>query len=312
MLVDQIIRRTIQLILTVVAVSTVIFVLIHAAGDPTQGFLQPGASPEARAMVRSRLGLDDPLWQQYVSFLGRTFRLDFGDSWRDRQPALDAVLQRLPSTLLLAGTATALAVATGVGLALVVSSLRHPALMRALDLGGLLAQGIPAFWLGTVLILVFAVRLTWVPASGNEGWRALVLPATTLAAYPASVIYRLLATELVSVERQPYIATARSKGLPERIVRMRHALPNAVIPALAYVGVQLGFLVGGTVVVESVFAYPGVGRLALQASSERDLPVVHAFAVVIAILVVVIGVVVDLLAAAIDPRARQASSGAVR
>ncbi|MGC4105928.1 MAG: ABC transporter permease [Thermomicrobiales bacterium] len=301
-LLDQIVRRIAQLILTVVATSTVIFVLIHAAGDPTQGFLQPGASPEARAQVRARLELDAPLWQQYISFLGRTFRFDFGESWRDRQPALDAVLQRLPSTLVLAATAAVLAVAVGTMLALAVSTLKRPALRRLVDLGGLLAQGVPAFWLGTILILIFAVRLQWLPASGKDGLASLILPAVTLAAFPSSIIYRLLATELASVERQPYIATARSKGLPEQTIRLRHALPNAVTPALAYLGVQLGFLVGGTVVVESVFAYPGVGRLALQAASERDLPVVHAFAVVVAVLIVGIGVAIDLLAAMLDPR----------
>ncbi|MGC4190106.1 MAG: ABC transporter permease [Thermomicrobiales bacterium] len=303
MFLDQLVRRIAQLILTVVATSTVIFVLIHAAGDPTQGFLQPGASPTARAQVRARLELDAPIWQQYLSFLGRTFRFDFGNSWRDRQPALDAVMQRLPSTLLLAAMATVLAVTIGTALALAVSSLRHPILRRLIDLGGLLAQGIPAFWLGTILIIVFAVRLQWLPASGNDGMRSLALPAATLAAYPASIVYRLLATELALVERRPYIVTARSKGLPERIVRFRHALPNAATPALAYIGVQLGFLVGGTVVVESIFAYPGVGRLALQAASERDLPVVHAFTVIVAILIVAIGVGIDVLAAALDPRA---------
>lgn len=306
---DQLVRRIAQLVVTVVATSTAIFALIHAAGDPTQGFLQPGASPEARAQVRERLELDAPLWKQYLAFLGRTFRVDFGDSWRDRQPALDAVLQRLPSTLLLAATATLLAVACGVVLALAVSSLRRPAVRRIVDLGALLGQGVPAFWLGTILILLFAVRLGWFPASGNDGWRTLVLPAVTLAAYPASVVYRLLMTELASVERQPYIATARSKGLRERVVRLRHALPNAATPALAYIGVQLGFLVGGTVVVESVFAYPGVGRLALQAASERDLPVVHAFAVVVAVLIVAIGMAIDLASVTIDPRLGRAEAG---
>lgn len=301
-LLEQLVRRIAQLVLTIIVTTTVIFVLVHAAGDPTQGFLQPGASSEARAQVRSQLELDAPLWKQYLSFVGRTFRFDFGDSWRDRQPALDAVLQRLPSTLLLAASATMIALVLGTLLALVVSSIRRPLIRRILDLGGLIAQGVPAFWLGTILIIAFAVRLHWLPASGRDGWRSLVLPSITLAAYPASIVYRLLATELASVERQPYIATARSKGLPERIVRFRHALPNAVTPALAYIGVQLGFLVGGTVVVESVFAFPGVGRLALQAASERDLPVVHAFTVIVAIIIVVIGIGIDLLATALDPR----------
>lgn len=306
-LAEQCMRRIAQLILTVVATSTVIFALIHLAGDPTQGFLQPGASPEARAQVRARLDLDAPIWQQYVAFIGRTFRFDFGDSWRDRQPAIDAVLQRLPSTLVLALAAVLLAVCIGTGLALLVRTIQQPILRRIVDLGGLLLQGIPAFWLGMMLTVLFAVRWRVLPASGHDGWRSLVLPASTLAAYPASVIYRLLTTELTSIERQAYIATARAKGLPERIVRLRHALPNAATPALAYLGVQLGFLVGGTVVVESVFAYPGIGRLALQAASERDLPVVHAFAVIVAIMIVGIGIAIDSVAAMLDPRSARTS-----
>ncbi len=298
----RLLQRILLMIVTVIATSSAIFVLIHAAGDPTQGFLPPGASPEMRAQVRSSLGLEDPIVLQYARFIGRGLRGDFGNSWRDHQPALQSVLARLPATLLLATTAVGLAVIIGGAIAVTGVAVRSRIFRRALNLIGLLGQAIPTFWLGTLFILIFAVRLNWLPSSGNAGPRSLILPALTLAGYPASMIARLLQSSLLEAGNQEYVRTARSKGLTNRIVWLRHALPNALLPTLGFIGLQLGFMVGGTVVVESVFAYPGVGRLALQAASERDLPVVHAFAVVVAISIVVIGTAIDLLVAALDPR----------
>ncbi|MGI8482789.1 MAG: ABC transporter permease [Thermomicrobiales bacterium] len=302
----RLLQRILLLIVTVIATSSAIFVLIHAAGDPTQGFLPPGASPEMRAQVRSNLGLDDPIALQYARFIGRGLRGDFGDSWRDHQPALQSVLDRLPATLLLATTAIVLATIIGGAIAVIGVSVRSGFVRRGLNLIGLLGQAVPTFWLGTLFILIFAVRLNWLPSSGNAGFRSLILPALTLAGYPASMIARLLQSSLLEAGNQEYLRTARAKGLANHVVWLRHALPNALLPTLGFVGLQLGFMVGGTVVVESVFAYPGVGRLALQAASERDLPVVHAFAVVVAILIVVIGTAIDLLVAALDPRLRDA------
>jgi len=298
--------RIMLLIITVIATSSSIFVLIHAAGDPTQGFMPPGASPEVRSQVRANLGLDDPIPLQYVRFIGRGLHGDFGDSWRDRQPALQAVLDRLPATILLAVVAISLAVVIGGTVGVVGVSVRSTLVRRLLNLVGLLGQAIPTFWLGTLFILIFAVRLDWLPSSGNAGPTSLLLPALTLAGYPASMISRLLQASLLDASNQEYMRTARAKGLAERVIWVRHALPNALLPTLGFIGLQLGFLVGGTVVVESVFAYPGVGRLALQAASERDLPVVHAFAVVVAVSIVLIGTAIDLLVTALDPRIRDA------
>ena len=300
----RLLQRILLLIVTVIATSSAIFVLIHAAGDPTQGFLPPGASPEMRAQVRTSLGLDQPILLQYARFIGRGLRGDFGDSWRDHQSALQSVLDRLPATLLLATTAVGLAAIIGGAIAVIGVSIRSGIIRRALNLIGLLGQAVPTFWLGTLFILIFAVRLNWLPSSGNAGVRSLILPALTLAGYPASMIARLLQASLVEASNQEYVRTARAKGLTKRVVWLRHALPNAMLPTLGFIGLQLGFMVGGTVVVESVFAYPGVGRLALQAASERDLPVVHAFAVVVAISIVAIGTAIDLLVAALDPRLR--------
>jgi peptide/nickel transport system permease protein len=302
------VRRVIQLLITVAATSTTIFVLMHLSGDPTNGFLAPGSSEEVRNAVRERLGLDRPLAEQYVRFLGDAFTGDFGESWRDRQPALQSVLDRLPATLELGIVTAAIAIVGGTVLG-TVSAMMRPGVLRVFvrifAMGG---QAIPAFWLGTIGIVLFAVRLEWFPSSGNDGILALVLPALTLAAHPGSMIARLLQSALLDAESSSYVAVAHGKGLPRKDVWLRHMLPNALIPALAYIGLQASLLVGGAIVIESVFAYPGVGRLALQATIDRDLPVIHAFVIVTVVLVSVINLTVDLIAVAIDPRQRSGSS----
>jgi peptide/nickel transport system permease protein len=170
-----------------------------------------------------------------------------------------------------------------------------------------LGQAVPAFWLGTLGILIFAVNLRWLPASGNEDWRALILPAFTLAAYPGSLIARMIQTSLLEVSTRPYIAQAHAKGLSQSAIWIRHALPNALLPALAIIGLQASFLVGGAIVVEAVFAYPGLGRLAMQATSERDLPIIQAFVTVTIVLVSLVNLAVDAVATAIDPVQRTGS-----
>lgn len=293
--------------LTVLAASTAVFVLVHVSGDPVDGFLAPGASPEVRAAARERLGLDDPIGEQYLSYIGRTLRGDFGESWRNHMPAGEVVLERLPSTLRLASAAIVISTVGGLAIGIVSVWSGNTILRQSVQLFGMLGQAIPAFWLGTLAILVFAVRLGWLPSSGSSGWQSLVLPAFTLAAYPGSMIARMTQTSLLDVQQQPYLTTARAKGLSSSTIWIRHALPNALLPTLALIGVQASFLVGGTIVVESVFAYPGVGRLALQAATERDLPVIQAFVVVTVIMVGLVNLGVDLIARLVDPALRGAA-----
>jgi ABC-type dipeptide/oligopeptide/nickel transport system permease component len=305
-------KRIAQLIVTVVLASTVIFALIHLSGDPTQGFMPVGASPEVREATRARLGLDDPLWRQYVRFVGHGLTGDFGDSWRDRQPALNAVLDRLPATLLLGSTALVTATVGGVVLGILSASLRQRVLMAAVQGVALAGQAIPTFWLGAMFILIFAVRLGWLPSSGDGSLTALVLPMLTLAAQPGSIIARLIATGMQELQRTNFVRTAHSKGVPPRLVAVHHVFPNAVLPVLAFIGLQAGFLIGGTVVIESVFAWPGIGRLALQSATQRDLPVIHAFVVVTAIGVCLVNLAIDLVVGVIDPRQRgRAAQGAL-
>jgi len=302
-----VIRRLTLLLVTIVSASTAVFVLIHLSGDPIDGFLAPGSSPEVRSEVRARIGLDRPLIAQYGSFVARGLTGDFGESWRDRQPALSAVTDRLPETLGLAGVAIVISVVLGTVVGIVSAWLEPGAFRTSVRLVAMLGQAIPGFWLGTLGIFLFAVKLGWLPASGNDGWRSVVLPAITLGAYPGSVLARLVQASMIDVSHRPFVATARGKGLRELTVWSRHIWPNAALPALAFVGVQSGFLVGGTIVVESVFAYPGIGRLALQAASERDLPVLHAFVIIAVLLVSIINIVIDLISGWIDPRQRPAA-----
>ncbi len=305
-------KRIAQMALTLILASTVIFVLIHASGDPTQGFMPAGASPEVREQARQRLGLDDPIHEQYLRFIGNGLKGDVGDSWRDRQPALDAVLDRMPATLLLGGTALTVAIVGGIVIGVISASSGSNILLMAVRTIPIAGQAIPTFWLGAMFMLIFAVRLGWLPSSGNATASALILPAMTLAAHPGSIIARLVSTGMRDLDRSDFVRTAHSKGLTRRVIMVRHVLPNALLPVLGYIGLQAGFLVGGTVVIESVFAWPGVGRLALQSAVQRDLPVIHAFVVVTAVGVIAINLLVDLLRYVIDPRQESAGrAGAV-
>ena len=303
-MVRLVVRAIATLIGTILLASSGIFVLIHLSGDPTYGFLPVDTSPEVREAVRQRLGLNDPLWRQYLLFLQDAFTLDFGYSWSLRRPAADSVLRAFPSTVLLAGIGTVTAIVAGIG-AGVLSSRRRQGVAEWLISGStLIGLAIPGFWLGTLLILLFAVELGWLPSSGDVGWRSLVLPVIALTLHPASMIARLVRANMRDVSGAAYVRTAQGKGLSRRAIQWRHMLPNAIMPAIAYVGLHAATLVGGTIVIESVFAYPGVGRMALQAALERDMPVIHAFVVFSAMLVIAVNLIVDLIASFIDPRLR--------
>ncbi len=294
--------RILSTFAVLIGVTTLTFGLLHLSGDPLAGLVPPGAPPEQLEATRQRLGLDRPLPVQYAQFFTRAVRGDLGESWSQRRPALPAVLDRLPATLALTSCALALALLVGVPLG-IAAGVRPRGAVDAITTGlALLGQAVPGFWLGTILILFFAVHLRWLPPSGLDGPRSLLLPAVTLAAYPAATIARLLRASLIEVMTRDYVRTARGKGLSSWAVMWRHALRNAALPTLAFAGLQIGFLLGGAVVVEAVFAYPGVGRLALQAVADRDLPLVQAFVLVLAALILLVNLAVDLLARRLDPR----------
>lgn len=299
-----VLRAIASLLGTILLVSTGTFILIHLSGDPSYGFLPADTSPEIRESVRGRLGLNDALWKQYLLFIRDAFTFEFGYSWSFDEPARDAVWRVFPSTVLLASIGTISAIVFGVAGGVITSRRRRGLSEWVVSASTLVGLAIPGFWLGTLLILVFAVRLQWLPSSGADGWRSLILPVMALTLQPASTIARLVRANMRDLAGAPYVRTALAKGLSHRRVQWTHMLPNAVMPAVAYIGLHAAALIGGAIVIESVFAYPGVGRMALQAALARDMPVVHAFVVLTAVLVVSVNLVVDLVALWIDPRIR--------
>jgi peptide/nickel transport system permease protein len=304
-MVGCLVNRLLHAVAVLFGVVSVTFALLHLAGDPLAGLMPPGAAPEVESQIRAAYGLDRPLSEQYLDFVGRAMRGDFGDSWRQGRPALEAVLERLPATLWLTALATILAVVVGTFLG--VSAAARPG--SAWDIvarsTALLGQAVPAFWLGTMLILLFSVGLQWLPSSGLEGPGGIILPALSLAAYPAATLTRLLRASMIETLGADYIRTAQAKGLSRSRILIGHALRNAALPALAFTGLQVGFLLGGAVIVEGVFAYPGIGGLALDAVAARDIPLVEAFVWVVAVMILVVNIFTGALTALLDPRLRE-------
>jgi peptide/nickel transport system permease protein len=298
------VNRLLHAVAVLFGVVSVTFILLHQAGDPLAGLIPPGAAPEVERQIRTNYGLDRPMSEQYFDFVGRAMRGDFGESWRQGRPALGAVLERLPATLTLTAVASALAVA--IGCVLGVTAAARPGSIWDVTArsSALLGQAVPAFWLGTMLILLFAVDLQWLPSSGLEGPGGVILPALSLAAFPAATLTRLLRASMIETLGADYIRTARAKGLSRSRILVGHALRNAALPALAFTGLQVGFLLGGAVIVEGVFAYPGIGGLALDAAATRDIPLVEAFVWVVALVILVVHVLIDAVTTLLDPRVR--------
>ena len=298
------IRRLAHSVLVLWGISTIVFFLTHLSGDPTDLMLPPDATFEERAEFRQRLGFDRPLIVQYVEFLSNAVRLDFGESIRHNQPAMSLVWERVPATLELGLTGLAIALTLAVPLG-ILAALRRGSW---LDTGSLIiafaGQSFPVFWLGIMLILIFSENLHWLPSSGRGSWQHLILPGITLSALSLAMIMRILRSSLLEVLGADYIRTARAKGLTEQMILYGHALRNASIPVVTVVGLSVGMMLGGAVITETVFAWPGMGRLVIQAISNRDFPVVQAFVVFMAVLIVIINLVVDLLYTVLDPRVK--------
>jgi peptide/nickel transport system permease protein len=298
------VQRLAHLLWVLLAVSILVFLLIHLSGDPVRLLTPLDARPEDVERVRRLYGLDQPLPVQYWTFLKDAARGDMGESFRFSRPALELVAQRLPNTALLAVVTIALTIGVGIPVGLWAGARAGSLADWAVSLVTFVCISLPSFWLGVLLILLFADRLRWLPASGFESPSYLILPSLTLAVYTTGLITRLVRSDVLEVLRQDFIRTARAKGLGERVVLSRHALRNALISAVTVLGLQLGNLLGGSVVVEAVFAWPGVGWLMLQGIQTRDLPVVRAVVLVIGTLFVLINLAVDLLYLYLDPRIR--------
>lgn len=294
--------RLAQAIPTLFGASIVVFMLVHLTGDPALLMLSPDTPAAQVEEFRQRLGFDDPLPVQYGRFIGGIFTGDLGQSFRFRAPALDLVLQRLPATLQLAGLAILFASLIGIPMG-VLSAMSQGTWVDTFARGlFFLGQGIPPFWLGLILMVVFSVHLGILPSSGRGSAAQLVMPVATLTVYLTASLARLTRGGMIQSLKEDFVRTARAKGLGPRSVLFKHALRNTLIPVVTMIGLQLGHLLGGAVVTETIFAWPGVGRLVVDAVHARDFPVVQAAMLVIVFLFILVNIVVDLMYGLLDPR----------
>jgi ABC-type dipeptide/oligopeptide/nickel transport system permease component len=299
------VRRVAQSLVTLVGMSVLVFVILRVLpGDPAKMLLPEGAPQSAVDELNRHLGLKKPLHVQYGIFLRSVFQGDFGQSFQYRSPALLVVRERLPATLQLTLCAMMLTVVSGVAIGIVAAVRRGTRYDYAGTLLAVLGQSLPNFWLGIMLVLLFGVTLRWLPTSGFQNWTYLVLPSITLAAYPTALVARLTRSSMLEILSRDYIRTGRAKGLAERAVILRHALRNATIPVLTVIGLQIGTLLGGAVITESVFAWPGMGKLVVDAIYFRDFPVVQTVLILSATIFVLINLLVDALYTIVDPRIR--------
>lgn len=297
-------RRLVLSFVTLVGLTLLVFVLINLSGDPIRLLLPPDAPQSEVIAYRHAMGLDAPLPVRYVRFVRSVARLDFGTSIQLGQPALGLVLQRLPATLSLAGLAVVLAVLIGLPLGVSAATHRNSAWDSLVTAMAVTGQSTPVFWLAIMGILLFAVRLRWLPAAGIGGWQHYVLPSGTLALFLLGGIVRVTRTSVLEVLGKAYVRSARAKGVAQGLVIWRHAVRNAAIPIVTVIGLQLRFVLGGSVITETVFAWPGLGRLLVQAVYARDYPVVEAGVFVVAILLIVANTLVDVSYTLLNPRVR--------
>jgi peptide/nickel transport system permease protein len=311
-----ILRRLVMLVPVLIVVGVVVFGLVHLTpGDPAAVILGDRATPEDIARLRTQLGLNDPLPVQFVRWFGNVLRLDFGESIFLGEPVTQALLNRVQPTVLLTLYALSIQVLIGIPAGVFAAVRYNSPLDRALTVMAISGSAIPTFFLGILLILIFAVRLRWLPSGGYVPFgedpaahvKGMLLPAFALGFSAAGLLARLVRSSMLDVLREDYVRTAFAKGLPEQLVIVRHALRNALIPALTVIGISIGALLGGAVVTETVFTIPGMGRLVVQSIARRDYPVIQGAIIAIAMTYVLVNLVVDVLYVYIDPRVRLGS-----
>ena len=319
-------RRLVQSVVVVIGVTLISFIALQVGGDPTYLFVSERATTEEIAVVRHALGFDRPLHEQYLSFIAGVARGDFGQSLSYRQPALDLVLGAFPATIELAVFAFVIAIALAIPLGVVAALNRGTAVDGSITILGLLGQSIPNFWMGIMLILFFGLYLRWFPISGQVPFLMpllngdlvtaltnlprtlyyLVMPGVAVATYSLARNTRLVRSSMLEVLGQDYVRTARAKGLAEHVVVVHHALRNAWLPVVTMIGLEFGFLLGGVVVTETVFSYPGIGRLLFNAINQRDIPLVQCGVILLAANFILLNTLVDLVYARLDPRVKLA------
>ena len=297
-------RQVVQLAVVIVGISMLAFAILHVIGDPVTLLLPQNAGKEEYERYNKLLGLDKPIYVQYWKFASRAVQGDFGKSWYADTPAFKLVLERMPPTLYLttAGLVTALLIALPLGILAALK--RHSFVDSLCTMAAVAGQAMPIFWLGIMLIIIFAVQLRLLPASGYGTWRHFLMPAFTLGAFLAPITMRLVRSGVIEIMSMEYIKTARAKGLAERLVVIKHAFRNACIPVITVLGLQFGQLLGGAVITETVFAWPGVATLTVDAIRNQDFPVVQCAVVLLALIIVAVNFLVDMIVGLIDPRIR--------
>jgi peptide/nickel transport system permease protein len=308
--VSYVINRLIQMVIVVFGISVIVFVITNMLGDPVAVLLPPETPYEQQEIFREEMGFNRPLVVQYGDFLSDAVRGDFGDSFRSGRPAAELVFERMPATLTLTFSAIFLATLISVPMGIVSSYKRHSIWENLATLFVVTGQAMPIFWLGLLLIIVFGVNLKWLPVSGyGEGGidriKHLIMPAFVLGFFIAPVTERLVRSGMLEALGQDYVRTARAKGLRERVVLTRHALRNTMIPVITVLGLQFGQLLGGAVITEAVFAWPGVGQLAIESIRGKDFPVTQAAVVLLAVIICFVNLGVDLVVGVLDPRIRR-------
>lgn len=297
-------RRLLVALSVALTVSIVSFLLLHFSGDLATSIAGPDATAEQVEKIRVEFGLDQPIVEQYFHWLVSAVQLNFGRSYYFQDSVMSLISERLPITLTLGGLALGLAILVAIPLGVIAAIKQNTWIDRLALSFAVVGQAMPSFWFGLTLIIVFAVNLHWLPAGGNSSWQHFVLPAICLGYYAMPAMMRLTRTGMLEVLNSDYIRTARSKGLNESTVVLKHALRNAVIPVVALAAVELGFMLGGSVIVESVFSLRGLGQLAWDSISRNDYPVVQAVVLIIAVFYIALTFFADVLNALLDPRLR--------
>lgn len=299
---SYILRRCFYAIFVLFGVATIVFFLTRLTGDPIAIMLPPDASAEQITAFRVMLGYDKPLPEQYLIYISKLLKLDFGTSIRYYAPTLGLILERLPATIQLASASLILSLLLAIPAGILAALKRGSLFEQGIMIFALFGQSMPVFWMGILFVILFAVNLRWFPTGGYGDWKYLVLPAVALGLRLMALVTRLLRSSLIEVMESDYIRTARAKGLLPFTVIAKHAFRNSMLPVVTVVGLEIGSLLGGSVVTETVFAWPGVGQLLVQAINFRDFPLVQAIIILLACAFVFINLVVDILYVFIDPR----------
>jgi peptide/nickel transport system permease protein len=302
--------KALRAIVTIILVVTFAFVVLRMSGDPAVIILGPDAPPDAIAAFRHAWGLDQPLWDQYLRYFAAIARGDLGVSMRDGQSAIKLVMERIPATLELTVPALILELLIGISAGVYAALHRESLVDRSVMTGAVIGFTMPSFVLGLVLVLIFSVTLDWLPSGGQDSWVHAILPVATMTVGGVGILARFSRSAMMEILGQPYIRTASAKGMPWQKVVWRHALPNAAIPIVTIAGFMVGSLIAGAVVVESLFSWPGVGRLLVVAVSNRDLAVVQCILLTVAATMVLSNFAVDILYGYLDPRLRNSEAKA--